>query len=53
MSGDDVDLVGFDLALQFGRRGAADQTMAKMLGHHLRLQGAQPKFLGDPVWCMD
>jgi hypothetical protein len=37
MSGYDVDLVGFDLALQLGRRGSTDQTLAKMLGHGLRL----------------
>jgi hypothetical protein len=47
MAGHEVDLIGFDLASQFGRRGSADQTMAKMLGHGLRLRGAQPKFLSD------
>jgi hypothetical protein len=42
-----VDLIGFDLALQCGRRGSAEQTLAKMRGHRLRLRRAQPKFLGD------
>ena len=44
MSGHDGDLVGFDLALQFGRWGSADQTLAKMLGHGPRLRGAQSRF---------
>jgi hypothetical protein len=47
MSGYDVDLIGFDLALQFGRRGSADQTLAEMFGHRLRVRDAQPKFRGD------
>jgi hypothetical protein len=47
MSSYNVDLVGFDLALQCGRWGSAGQPLAKMLGHRLRLRGAQPKLLGD------
>src|SRR3954451_7149005 len=47
MSSYNVDLVGFDLALQCGRWGSAGQPLAKMLGHRLPLRGAQPKLLGD------